>query len=96
VALFAFGACQSTVGPRQTATGVVLTADGPNVTDVDRFSIRTPDGQTLAFEIEMLEVANGGKPAPHLREHLVSGVPIAVDYIAQNGRNLALRYVDAP
>ena len=41
-------------------------------------------------------MSDGGLPAPHLRDHLISGEPITVTYtIDEEGQNLALRYVDA-
>ena len=46
--------------------------------------------------VETLDVSDGGLPAPHLRDHLVSGEPIKVTYtINEEGQNVALRYVDA-
>jgi hypothetical protein len=40
-------------------------------------------------------VSNGGLPAPHLREHLVSGEPINVSYYLEGDVRVAVRYVDA-
>jgi hypothetical protein len=74
---------------------VVLSADGPSAAQVDRFTLRTADGRQLVFRVGTLDVANGGLPAPHLREHLVSGDPISVQYRVENGQNVAIRYVDA-
>ena len=79
----------------QSATGVVLAADGPNVAEVATFSLRTADGQTLEFKVGVLDVANGGLPAPHLREHKASGEPITVEYHVDGGQNVADRYTDA-
>jgi hypothetical protein len=81
--------------PPVSATGVVISADGPDATQVDSFSLRTDDGQVLMFRVGTLDVSNGGLPAPHLREPLVSGEPIKVDYEVQDGANIATRYVDA-
>jgi hypothetical protein len=78
-----------------SATGVVIAVTGPNSADVDSFTLRTADGQVIEFTVGRLELIGGGLPAPHLREHLVSGVPITVDYSVENGQNLAIRYVDA-
>ena len=92
-------ACQPTQpqasGGAATATGVVISADGPDATRVDRFSLRTNDGHVLMFQVGTLDVANGGLPAPHLREHLVSGDPITVTYNVAGTDNVAIRYVDA-
>lgn len=76
------------------ATGIVTAATGPNSASVTDFTLRTYDGQTLQFKVGVLDV-NTGLPAPHLREHLVSGLPIFVTYHVDNGANIATRYIDA-
>jgi len=81
--------------PRAAVTGVVVSADGPSAAAVDRFSLRTGAGEIAMFVVGTLEVNNGGLPAPHLREHLVSGEPITVDYRDENGEKVAIRYTDA-
>ena len=58
-------------------------------------TVRTNDGAVLLFEIVRLDIANG-LPAAHLREHLATGAPIVIEYTVENGRNIALRYNDAP
>jgi len=63
---------------------------------VTDFTLRTNDGQSIAFKVGVLDLAGGGLNAPHLREHLVSGVPITVYYTAENGENVVSRYIDAP
>jgi hypothetical protein len=75
----------------------VIDVDGPDAATVDRFSLNTYTGVVLDFVVDRLDVSNGGLPAPHLREHLVTGEPITVTYyIDEQGTNHALRYVDAP
>jgi hypothetical protein len=76
-------------------SGVVLSVDGPDVAQVDRFSLRDDTGTVLEFTVGVLDVANGGLPAPHLRDHLVSGDPITVWYSTSDDGLVALRYVDA-
>ena len=78
-----------------TASGVVISADGPNAAEVSTFSLRTEAGQVIDFAVGRLDLSNGGLPAPHLREHLVAGEPITVGYHVENGVNIADRYVDA-
>lgn len=79
-----------------SATGVVIAADGPSAADVDTFRLRTTDGQLYEFIVGALDLSGGGLPAPHIREHLVSGVPITVYYSTENGTLTARRYIDAP
>lgn len=77
--------------PPQSATGVVISAEGPDAAQVDRFSLRTNDGRVLLLTVGRLDISNGGLPAPHLREHLVTGVPITVFYYGTE----IVRYIDA-
>lgn len=98
VALSAVAACSASApapSPGLSATGVIISADGPTAAQVDTFTMRTVDGRQLVFSVGTLDVANGGLPAPHIREHLVSGDPITVEYRVQGSQNIALRYVDA-
>jgi hypothetical protein len=74
----------------------VISADGPSAADVDTFRLRTVDGQQLEFEVAPLDLSSGGLPAPHIREHLVSGEPITVFYSTESGVLVAHRYIDAP
>lgn len=53
--------------------------------------MRTSDGQVLQFSVGRLDVADGGLPAPHLREHMVSGQPVTVYYYGAE----IVRYTDA-
>jgi hypothetical protein len=75
---------------------VVIDVDGASAASVDAFQLRTNEGEVLDFKVGTLELASGGLPAPHLREHLVSGVPITVEYRDENGQKFAIRYTDAP
>jgi hypothetical protein len=75
-------------------SGVVTAVEGPSVALVSRFTLRARDGRTLSFEVRSLALDGGGKPAPHLREHMASGVPIEVDYRDEGGLLVALRYRD--
>jgi len=74
----------------------VISATGPDATDVTDFTLRTNEGQSIVFKVGVLDLAGGGLNAPHLREHLVSGVPITVYYTVENGANVVSRYIDAP
>lgn len=76
-------------------SGVVISAQGPDAGSVETFTLRTADGQQLDFTVGKLDLSDGGLPAPHLREHMVSGEPVTVTYEFDNGQNVALRYVDA-
>ena len=75
--------------------GIVIAVDGAGPASVDAVTVRQYDGLVLQFDVGRLDL-NNGLPAAHLREHLTTGVPIVVEYVIENGRNVALRYNDAP
>lgn len=76
-------------------TGIVIAATGPDVASVTSFSLRNSDGQVIDFTVGRLDVGDGGLPAPHLREHMLGTTPTIVYYVVQDGRNVAVKYVDA-
>ena len=78
-----------------TVTGVVVGVESFGPASVERFTLRTSNGQVYDFAIETLATTSGGKPAPHLREHQLSSEPIVVEYKVENGRHVALYYTDA-
>ena len=82
--------------PPGSATGVVISADGPNASSVTNFRLRTSEGELLTFRVGTLDLTSGGLAAPHLREHLVSGIPITVFYYESGDGLEAVRYIDAP
>ncbi|CAN5645758.1 hypothetical protein BH23CHL7_BH23CHL7_01410 [soil metagenome] len=84
--------------PTSTETGVVISVDGPDLARVTSFVLHSAGGTQITFEVETLALDRGGKPAPHLREHLVSGQPIVVDFYRDEccDRLVAVRYRDAP
>ena len=74
-----------------------MSVDGPSLAEVERFDLHLADTTTVVkFVVGALDLSDGGLPAPHLRDHLVSGEPITVDYEVRNSAFVALRYVDAP
>ncbi len=76
-------------------TGVVTVVNGPSVAVVNDFMLHTTTGVWLDFLVQRLDLTNGGQNAPHLRDHLVTGVPIVVQFKVDGGQRYALRYFDA-
>jgi hypothetical protein len=97
VALIAGGAILATSlarPPRQTETGVVIRVDATSLTNVTGFTIRTPDGRTVAFRLGQLE--NSAQFAPgHLNEHMATAIPVLVTYRDENGERVVVRLEDA-
>jgi hypothetical protein len=82
-------------GPgRHEATGIVVSVEATSLSNVQGFSIRTLDGQTIDFRIGRLENASIFPPG-HLAEHKVSLVPIRVTYVERDGAREVVRIEDA-
>lgn len=79
----------------KTAAGVVIALDA-SAGQVRSFSMRTTDGQVLAFTIGTLETDGAAFPASHLAVHAATLGPIAVAYRVEDGSNVVYRMVDAP
>ena len=90
--------CSGLAGPSPaplSVTGLVIAATGPDAATVDTFTLRTDDGQVIDFTVGTLDLSDGGLPAPHLREHMVGSTPTKVWYVVQDGKYVAIKYVDA-
>jgi len=81
--------------PRQTETGVVIAVDATSLTNVKGFTIRTPDGRTVAFKLGPLENASQFAPG-HLNEHIATAIPVLVTYQDKDGERVVVRLEDAP
>jgi hypothetical protein len=90
------GATPAPASTTLSATGLVIAANGPDAASVNTFTLRTDDGRTLDFVVGTLDIADGGLPAPHLREHMAGSTPTTVYYVVdQSGQNVAVKYTDA-
>ena len=78
-----------------TAEGIVLEVDARGLTDVRSVTLRTDEGQTLAFRLGTLENAAAFSPA-HLLEHRATAEPVRVRYRTEGAERVAYRVEDAP
>ena len=86
------GAC----GPEPaTAAGFVVDVQSSSITQVDSFTLRTPEGTELVFRVGPLELDGGAFPAGHLREHMALAQAVAVAYREDGGERVAFRLADA-
>ena len=86
------GAC----GPQPAnAAGFVVDVKSTSVTQVDSFTLRTPEGTELVFRVGPLELDGGAFPAGHLREHMALAQAVAVAYREEGGERVAFRLADA-
>ena len=95
VAAAAFVITTAAQPPRQTETGVVIAVDSTSLTNVKGFTIRTPDGRTVAFKLGQLENASQFAPG-HLNEHIATAIPVLVTYQDKDGERVVVRLEDAP
>jgi hypothetical protein len=94
VAAAAFVITTAAQPPRQTETGVVIAVDSTSLTNVKGFTIRTPDGRTVAFKLGQLENASQFAPG-HLNEHIATAIPVLVTYQNKGGERVVVRLEDA-
>lgn len=79
-----------------TAAGIVTDVRSQSVTDVEEFTLRTSDGQSLKFRVGPVELDGGAFPPGHLREHMALAQPMAVAFRMVDGERVAYRLADAP
>jgi len=91
-AMLAAGGCGD---PGKAAAGIVVAVDAP-AGQVTGFTLRTQQGESIAFVIGTLELDGAAFAASHLVEHAVTLQPIAVAYRIRDGENVVHRMVDAP
>jgi hypothetical protein len=81
----------------QTARGVLLDVVSPSIQQVDRFTLRTDDGQLLNFVAAPDFNANAqhAMTPGHMRQHMALADPVVVVYRDDNGTLVALSATDA-
>jgi hypothetical protein len=87
------GGCGGTL---QTATGVVISVQARSLTEVDGFTLRTPDGQLLEFTAGPIAFDQTSFPPQHLREHQATSQPVKVTYRFEGSTRVATKLEDAP
>ena len=80
----------------QTARGVLLDVVSPSIQQVDRFTLRTDDGQLLNFVAAPDFNANAqhAMTPGHMRQHMALADPVVVTYRQENGKLIALSATD--
>jgi hypothetical protein len=81
----------------QTARGVLLDVVSPGIQQVDRFTLRTDDGQLLSFVAapDFNAGATHVMTPGHMRQHMALADPVVVTYRMENGTLVALSATDA-
>ena len=80
----------------RSVVGIILDVQSTSLTQIESFTMRTNDGETLVFH-----VAPDARPDPqegfvpgHLRSHAVAAEQVKIFYREENGDLLATRLVD--
>lgn len=89
IAIVAAAACGART---KSITGALVDVQAISLTEIREFSIETPGKARLTFTVR----GDVGFSASHLREHMVTGLPVKVSYIDESGRLVALHIEDAP
>jgi len=93
--------CSAVTAPSQAQTqmarGVLLDVVSPGIQQVDRFTLRTEDGQLMTFvaAADFNAGASHVMTAGHMRQHMALADPIIVTYRDENGALVALSATDA-
>jgi hypothetical protein len=95
VALLSGGGRAGPSGPDESVRGVIVGIESEGLDRIRSFELRTDDGQTLAFDIGVLETA-GAFPPGHLAEHQATAQPVRVWYVRKGDAKVAVRLEDAP
>ena len=89
-------ACGGGGDGERSVEGIITAVEAEGLTQIDSFTMRTNDGETLVFHI-----APDARPDPeegfvpgHLRSHAVAAEQVRVYYREENGELLATRLVD--
>ena len=84
-------------GPANTSVaGFVTDIEAKSLTEVDSFTLRTPEGDEMTFRVGNVELDDGAFPVSHLREHMALGQGVAVAYRDEGSERVAYRLGDAP
>ena len=96
VALVMMGGCASPPAPTKTAHGVLLEVESPSIQRVERFTLRTDDGQEMVFAAapDFNTGADHAFTPGHMRQHMALADPVTVTYREENGKLVALNATD--
>jgi hypothetical protein len=79
-------------GETREITGPVLEVDARSITEIVSFTVKSGDDRIEVFIDPEAEYAF---PPPHLQEHVLSGQPVRVEVVEQDGRLVAVSMEDA-
>jgi len=74
----------------------LLAVESPSIQRVERFTLRTDDGQELDFSAasDFNSGANHAFTPGHMRQHMALADPVTITYREENGQLVALNATD--
>jgi hypothetical protein len=96
LAVAVLGGCSAPPAPTKTAHGVLLEVESPSIQRIERFTLRTDDGQEVTFSAAPDFNANASHAMTpgHMRQHMALADPVEVTYRDDNGALVAVTAVD--
>jgi hypothetical protein len=87
----------SATAQTHTARGVLVDVESQGIQRIDRFTLRTDDGQELTFiPASDFNVGTTHAMTPgHMRQHMSLAEPVQVTYREESGQLVALSAADA-
>lgn len=80
--------------PDSPVAGIIVAVDSSGLDQVRGFTLRTNDGETIAFTLGTLEDPTDFPPG-HLKEHQTTASPVLVFFREENGALVVYRIEDA-
>lgn len=92
--VLATAAC--TAPPTRTVHGVLLSVESPSIQRVERFTLRTDDGQELSFTTtaDFNSGASHAMTPGHMRQHMALADGVTITYREEGGQLIALNATD--
>jgi hypothetical protein len=89
-------ACAASPAQTRTARGVLLELESPSIQRVERFTLRTDDGQELAFTTapDFNSGASHAMSPGHMRQHMALAEAVTITYREEGGRLVATSATD--
>jgi len=80
----------------KTAHGVLLEVESPSIQRVERFTLRTDDGQELRFSAasDFNSGTSHAMTPGHMRQHMALADPVTITYREEGGNLVALNATD--
>ena len=96
LAAVVLGACSAPAAPTKTVHGVLLEVESPSIQRVERFTLRTDDGQEMTFSaaFDFNSGTSHAMTPGHMRQHMALADPVTITYREDGSNLIALNATD--